>query len=111
MQTHEDTNLSRIALLILVAFMLNLGLFIVIVFFAPFVSGIVVGYIVRNLKEGGFVGFVGSTLGYFALLFITEYLTGFPTDPLIILSAILIMGGIGAFGGFVGSLIRSRTTD
>jgi hypothetical protein len=90
--------------------MLNIGLFFVLVFFAPLVTGLIAGYLHEKTREGSFVGFVGAILSYFALMFVTEYLTGFPTDPLVILAAILIMGIIGAVGGFLGVLIRIRTS-
>ncbi|MFW9769055.1 MAG: hypothetical protein ACFFF9_02795 [Candidatus Thorarchaeota archaeon] len=105
----ENARPVNAILLILAAILLNVGLFIVLVIFAPFVSGLIVGYLSGKAKEGTGVGFIGALLSYFTIMLLTEFLTGFPTDPLIILSSILLMGVIGALGGILGAWIRTRT--
>ncbi|MHA2179480.1 MAG: hypothetical protein ACXAAO_09390 [Candidatus Thorarchaeota archaeon] len=105
-----DSEWGRISLLILVAVLLNIGLFFILAFFAPLVSGIVVGFFIGNMKKGSFAGFIGAFLSYSAILLITEFLTGFATDILTLVSAVLLMGIIGALGGLIGVWIRSRST-
>ena len=105
----RKSKLERVILLVLAALLLNVGLFIVLVIFAPLVSGLVVGYLIGESKTGTTVGFIGALFSYSAIMQVTEYLTGFPTDPLIILSSVLLMGVIGALGGLLGGWIRKRS--
>lgn len=95
--------------MILVAVMLNLGLFFILAFFAPLVAGLVVGIFLEKSRIGTFAGFMGALIGYSTILLITEYLTGFTTDPFTLISAVLLMALIGALGGLLGALIRSRS--
>lgn len=95
--------------MILAAVLLNIGLFFILAFFAPLVAGLVGGFFLERSKIGAISGFIGAFLSYSAILLMTEYLTGFPTDPLILVSAVVLMGLIGALGGFLGSWIRSRS--
>ncbi len=104
-----DSHVMRIILMILAAVMLNLGLFFILAFLAPLVSGLTVGFFLENSKIGSVAGFTGALVSYSAILLITEYLTGFSTDLLTLVSAVLLMALIGALGGLLGALIRSRS--
>ena len=104
-----DLPVVRVILMILAAVMLNLGLFFILAFLAPLVSGLVVGFFLEKSKVGTLAGFMGGLISYSAILLITEYLTGFATDPLTLVSAVLLMALIGALGGLLGAVIRSRS--
>ena len=104
-----DSYEVRIALMILASVMLNLGLFFILAFFAPLVAGLVVGFFLERSKIGSVAGFSGALISYSTILLITEYLTGFATDPLTLVFAVLLMALIGAIGGLLGAIIRSRS--
>lgn len=106
--TRQGSLTERFILLVLVAILLNVGLFFVLVLIAPLVSGLVVGYFLEEYKKGTLAGFIGAILSYSVIMLITEYLIGFTTDPFVILQAILIMGAIGAFGGLLGAFARPK---
>ena len=95
--------------MILAAVMLNLGLFFILAFFAPLVAGLIVGFFLEKYYIGSLTGFIGALVSYSVILLITEYLTGFVTDPLTLVSAVLLMSLIGALGGLLGAVIRSRS--
>lgn len=99
----------RIVLMILASVMLNLGLFFILAFFAPLVAGLVVGFFLEKSKIGSIAGFAGALISYSTILLITEYLTGFATDPLTLVFAVFLMALIGALGGLLGAIIRSRS--
>jgi hypothetical protein len=104
-----DSLWVRISLFILTAVLLNIGLFFILTFFAPLVAGLVVGFFLERTKIGTLAGFLGAFFSYSGILFVTEYLTGFSTDFLTLVSAVILMGLIGALGGFLGALIRNRS--
>ncbi|MFW9794188.1 MAG: hypothetical protein ACFFEE_07800 [Candidatus Thorarchaeota archaeon] len=104
-----DSQTVRIILMIFAAVLLNFGLFFILAFFAPLVAGLVVGYFLENSKIGTLAGFTGAIVSYTTILLITEYLTGFGTDPMTLVSAILLMALIGALGGLLGGVIRSKS--
>ena len=105
----SDSPLVRIGLLILTAVLLNIGLFFILAFFAPLVAGFVVGFFLERKDIGTLAGFLGALFSYSGILFVTEYLTGFSTDFITLVAAVILMGLIGALGGFLGVLVRSRS--
>lgn len=104
-----DSQWERFILLILAAVLLNVGLFFILAFFAPLVAGLVVGFFLGKSKTGSLAGFLSAFFSYSGILFLTEYLTGFSSDVLILVSAVVLMGLIGALGGLLGAIIRNRS--
>ena len=104
-----DSYVVRIILMILATVMLNLGLFFILAFFAPLVAGLIVGFFLEKSYIGSLAGFIGAAVSYSVILLITEYLIGFTTDPLTLVFAVILMALIGAFGGLLGAVIRSRS--
>jgi hypothetical protein len=92
----------------LVTILLNFGLFFILNFLAPLVTGLVVGFLVVKIRDGVSVGFIGTILSYCIIFVIAEWFVGFTTPLLDVAIAVLIMGGIGAGGGLIGSLISTR---
>lgn len=105
-----DSQAGRFFLMILAAIGLNLGFFIILAIFTPLVVGLVVGYLFRETKiVSSFIGFMGALISYTGILLVTEYLTGFTTDYLTIVTAVILMALMGALGGFLGAMMRSRS--
>jgi hypothetical protein len=94
--------------MVLVAILLNFGLFFILNFLAPLVTGLVVGFLVVKIRNGVAVAFIGTILSYCIIFVIAEWFIGFTTPFLDVAMAVLIMGGIGAGGGLIGSLISTR---
>jgi hypothetical protein len=89
------------------AFLLNLGLFIILFVFTPLAAGLIAGYLLRSKWDGWISGMLGSTIAFAALFLATEAILGFSGDPLIVVSAVILMGGLGALGGLVGGFFAS----
>ncbi|MHA1963151.1 MAG: hypothetical protein ACW97G_01075 [Candidatus Thorarchaeota archaeon] len=104
-----DATITRFALMVLATVLLNFGLFFILNFLAPLVTGIAVGFLLVKIRDGVVVGFVGTLLSYTIVFVISEWFLGFSSNPLDVVMAVLIMGGIGTFGGLIGSLIATRT--
>lgn len=104
-----DVPVVRFVLLVLATILLNFGLFFVLNFLAPLVTGCIIGFLVAKMRDGLIIGFVGTVLSYSIVFVISEWFLGFTNTPLDIAIAVLIMGFIGAFGGLIGSLFASRT--
>ncbi|MFW9810580.1 MAG: hypothetical protein ACFFE6_14475 [Candidatus Thorarchaeota archaeon] len=105
-----DSQAGRFFLMILAAIGLNLGFFIILALFTPLVVGLVVGYLFQEAKiVSSFIGFMGALISYTGILLVTEYLTGFTTDYLTIVTAVILMALMGALGGFLGAMMRSRS--
>lgn len=105
-----DSKIVRIFLMILATMGLNLGLFIISAIFTPLIVGLAIGYVFRETKiVSSFVGSMGSLITYAGILLVTEYISGFATDYLTLITAIILMALFGALGGFAGALIRSRS--
>ena len=105
-----DSEWGLFSLLVLVVVLLNIGLFFILSYFAPLVSGLVAGFFLGNYKKGALAGFIGIFLSFSSLLLVTEYLTGFATDIPTLFFAVVLMGLSGALGGLLGVVIRSRFT-
>ncbi|MFX1481874.1 MAG: hypothetical protein ACFFCP_01650 [Promethearchaeota archaeon] len=95
--------------MILVGVLLNVGLFFILAILAPLVSGLVVGFFLGQPQKGTVVGFLGAAISYTLILWVTESLTGYNTELTLLFSAVLLMSLFGSFGGFLGSVIRTRT--
>ena len=103
-----DAPIVRLSLMVLVTILLNFGLFFILNFLAPLVTGLVVGFLIAKIRYGVAVGFIGNILSYCIVFVMTEWFIGFTTPLLDVAIAVLIMGGIGAGGGLIGSLISMR---
>lgn len=104
--TSPDTN--RFISITFAGFLLNLGLFIILFIFTPIAAGLVVGYLLRDSRDGLISGLVGSTTSFAALFITTEAVIGFSSEPIFVIVAVILMGIIGAVGGFVGGYAASR---
>jgi hypothetical protein len=91
------------------AFLLNLGLFIVLFVITPLASGFVAGYLLQNSRDGWTSGLVGSTLAFSSLFLATEAIIGFSSQAFIVIAAVLLMASLGALGGLLGGYLSSRT--
>ncbi len=103
-----DAPIVRLLLMILATVLLNFGLFFILNFLAPLVTGIIIGFLVAKIRDGVVVGFIGTILSYIIVFVLSEWLLGFTSAPLDVAVAVLIMGTIGAAGGLIGSVISSR---
>lgn len=103
-----DSISVRFAMMILVTILLNLGLFFILNFLAPLVTGVIVGFLLAKIKNGISVSFSGTIISYFIIFMISEWFLGFSNTPLDITIAILIMGIIGTAGGIIGSIISVK---
>ncbi len=88
--------------------LLNAGLYVVLYVLAPFVAGIIGGYLRGKQGSGLIVGLVGSFLAYAPLLAILDSFQGTSSEPLVLLQAALILSVVGGAGGLTGGLLRSR---
>lgn len=88
--------------------LLNAGLYIVLYVLAPLVAGIIGGYLLGRPEGGLIVGLVGSMVAYTPLLAVLDFVQGAASDPIVLLQAALILSAVGAVGGFIGGVLRSR---
>lgn len=102
----QDTN--RFLMITGAAFLLNLGLFIILFLFTPLAAGLVAGYLLQNTRDGWISGLVGSTIAFSALFVVTEAIIGFTSEPITVIAAVVLMGAIGALGGLLGGYLASR---
>ena len=105
----SDRPITRMLLLILVAILLNTGLFFLLNVLAPLLSGCIVGFLASKMRDGMAATFIGTILSYSIIFIVSEWFLGFPSTPFDIATAVLIMGVIGAFGGLIGANVFSRT--
>jgi predicted membrane metal-binding protein len=103
-----DSPIVRFILMILATVLLNFGLFFILNFLAPFVTGIIIGFLIAKKRDGVVVGFIGSILSYIIVFVLSEWLLGFTSAPLNVAIAVLIMGALGAAGGLIGSVISTK---
>ncbi|MFW9834536.1 MAG: hypothetical protein ACFFEK_11110 [Candidatus Thorarchaeota archaeon] len=103
-----DAPAVRFLLMVAVVILLNFGLFFMLNFLAPLVTGLIVGFLLAKIRDGLAIGFVGTVLSYCLVFLISEWFLNFSTPIIDVVGAVIIMGAIGAFGGLIGSLISSR---
>lgn len=103
-----DKRSIRFALMVIVTLLLNFGLFFILNFLAPFVSGLVVGYIITKYTDAIAATYIGTALSYFIIFFITEWFLGFTNNLSDIVFAVIIMGGIGVLGGLIGAILGKK---
>jgi hypothetical protein len=89
------------------AFLLNLGFFIILFIFTPLAAGLIAGYLLQSKWDGWISGMLGGTIAYAALFLVTEAISGFTGDPLMVVSAVILMGVLGAVGGLIGGFFAS----
>jgi len=108
-----QSTISRSGLLnflgiVAVVALLNAGLYVVLYVMAPFVAGILGGYLLGRPGSGLLVGLVGSIITYTPLLAVLDSLQGAASDPIVLLQAAMILSSMGAAGGLFGGVLRSR---
>ena len=91
-----------------VTILLNFGLFFILYFLAPLVTGLIVGYIVAKYRNAIVIVFIGTALSYFLVFFITDWFLDFAYKPEDVIFAVVIMSGIGVLGGAIGSFFGAR---
>jgi hypothetical protein len=104
-----DEPVVRFLLMVVVVILLNFGLFFMLNFLAPLVTGLIVGFLAAKIQDGLVIGFVGTALSYCLVFLISEWFLNFSTPIIDVIGAIIIMGAIGALGGLIGSFISSKT--
>jgi MFS family permease len=102
-----NDNVMRFFAIVAAGILLNLGLFFMVIFAAPFIVGIMSTYILGDRRNGIIAAFVSSLLAY-SLMFIV---TGFATDIPVFIAAVLIMCSIAIVGGIVGAFIHKKATE
>lgn len=100
----HDENPVRILAFIAVGILLNFGLFFILSVLAPVIAGIGSGYFINEYRIGALTGFLSATVAY-SIIFVVTAATAM--DVLVITSAVLIMGILGAAGGALGVLLHS----
>ena len=103
-----DKQHVRLLLMVIVTVLLNFGLFFILNFLAPLVSGLVVGYLVAKHTDAIIVAFLGTALSYFAVFLLTDWILGFTYALSDVAFAIIIMGCIGVLGGVIGSILATK---
>lgn len=103
-----DKRSIRFPLMVIVTLLLNFGLFFILNFLAPLVSGLVVGYIVAKHTDAVVITCLGTALSYFAVFLISDWILGFTYRLWDIVFATIIMGGIGVIGGLVGAFLGAK---
>jgi hypothetical protein len=98
----------RLLLMVIVTMLLNFGLFFILNFLAPLVSGLVVGYLVAKHTDAIIVTCIGTALSYFAVFLLTDWILGFTYALSDVAVAIIIMVGIGVLGGLIGSILGTK---
>lgn len=98
----------RFAMMILVTILLNFGMFFILNFLAPLITGVIVGFLLVKIRDGISVSFSGTIISYFIIFLISEWFLGFRNTALDIAIAILIMGILGTAGGIIGSIISVK---
>jgi len=102
----NNENIVRVIALISAGVLLNFGLFFILSILTPLVVGFVSGFFFFRYRVGVFVSALSAAVAYTIIFIVTATVT---IDILAISSAILIMTGLGAFGGIVGVLVHLRT--
>ncbi|RDE14122.1 MAG: hypothetical protein C4K48_07330 [Candidatus Thorarchaeota archaeon] len=97
-------NAVGILAFIAVGILLNFGLFFILSILAPVTAGFVSGYLINEYRIAALSGFLSATVAYSIIFVVTAAMT---TDILIIASAVLIMGVLGAAGGALGVILHS----
>jgi hypothetical protein len=95
-------------LMIVVTILLNFGLFFILNFLAPLVTGLIVGYIIAKYTDATVIAGIGTALSYLVVFLITEWFLDFAYKPEDVIFAVVIMVGIGVLGGVVGSFFGAR---
>ncbi|MBY8996614.1 MAG: hypothetical protein KGD60_02695 [Candidatus Thorarchaeota archaeon] len=103
-----DAPVVRLIMMVVATVLLNFGLFPVLNFIAPLVSGIIIGFLVAKIRDGVAVSFLGTIISFSIVFVIAEWFAGFTTPFIDVVGAVLIMGGIGTAGGLIGSVISSN---
>ena len=117
---------SRLLGIFVATALLTIGLYFLLYVFAPLVAGLVAGFFLAEKKKGTIAAFLGSFTGSLSLQIVTidgviAYLISEgiilppPTSQdffLVIISMIvasLILAGIGAIGGYIGSHVSTMS--
>ena len=103
-----DVPIVRLLMMIFATVLLNFGLFFILNFLAPLVSGIFIGFLVVKIRDGVIVSLIGTILSYIIVFVISEWFLGFTSAPLDVAIAVLIMGVIGSVGGLIGSVVSTK---
>ncbi len=108
MQEARSPDTNKFISITFAGFLLNLGLFIILFIFTPIAAGLVVGYLLRDTRDGLLSGLVAGTTSFAALFVTTEAILGFTGEPTFVIVAVILMGVIGAIGGLIGGFAASR---
>jgi hypothetical protein len=105
----QSNESRRLVLATLAGTLLNLGLFVVLALFSPIAAGFCIGYILAKTRPT-LIGSTASGIIAYGLLFaFTEAATGWTSDPLVIIAAVVIMTLLCVLGAILGSILAGRT--
>ncbi len=100
---------KRYLLMTLAGVLLNLGLFVVLAIFSPVATGIIIGYLLRRMNQAVSSSALSAVIGYGILFALTESVTGWTTDPTILVLAVIIMAVFCVVGGVLGVWLSRRS--
>ncbi|MFW9907950.1 MAG: hypothetical protein ACFFEF_05190 [Candidatus Thorarchaeota archaeon] len=122
---NEKANRIFIFGIVIAAALLNVGLYFLLYIFTPFVSGIIIGYLIKKSKEGALASFAGSLVSFLPMLLLiapaiidslvssgqatlAEIYENLSWFYLQLVVSGLILSAVGFFGGYVGGLLGKR---
>jgi hypothetical protein len=98
--------------------MLNIGLYFVLFFFTPLLSGLVVGFVLRKLRNGAVAGFISSFAAFTPfLLYLSQGLLVLnPTSDLVsfylaVMTYVFLLSLAGSVCGVLGGAIGRRASS
>ena len=118
---------SRLLGIIIATALLTIGLYFILYVFAPLTAGLIGGFFLADKKKGVIVGFSGSFAGSFTLQLVTidGVIAYFVSEGIILppptaqdyilltismVIASLILAGLGAVGGYIGSHVSTMSS-
>lgn len=108
----------QFAIITVAGAMLNIGLYFMLFFFTPLLSGLVVGFLLRETRKGAVGGFISSFVAFTPfLLYLSQGLLALnPTSDLVsfylaIMAYVLLLSLAGLITGALGGAIGRRATS
>lgn len=104
-------------IIIVAGAMLNIGLYSMLFFFTPLLSGLVVGFLLREIRNGAVGGFISSFAAFTPfLLYLSQGLLALnPTSDLVsfylaVMAYVLLLSLAGLVAGAIGGAVGRRAS-
>ncbi|MFX0107554.1 MAG: hypothetical protein ACFE7R_04655 [Candidatus Hodarchaeota archaeon] len=106
------TDLLRFFGLVAAGALLNIGLYFLLYIVTPFVSGLVIGFFLRDIKKGIIGSYLAGIIALAPFFYWLDLVGGGSSDLAAILAAAALVSLIGFAGGAFGGVlsIRASTT-